>query len=231
MTDILTVDRFRTGKTYTIRQAAALAHVSMGTVRNWLFGFADPGGYHMAPLFGGKVKTEETTQVSFLELAELIIAARYRRYKIKLQRIRDAHLFAREEWGVPYPFASLDLTTVGGHILHRFEELNPDSGPQFVVLSSPNQFVLPELVAHEMDRFDYSPLDRFAERWYPHGKDVPIVVDPHYAGGRPTIAGRGVTVEIIRKRFYKARESVVSIARDFRLTRGEVEEAIRERAA
>ena len=215
-------DRFRTGKAYTIREAAQLADVSPGTVRNWLWGSTAPSGYEMEPVFGEKVKPEEVAQVSFLELSELIVAARWRKHRIKLHRIRDAHDFAFREWRLQYPFAHLNLTTLGGHILRRFEEEFPAPGPSFVVLSSPEQYVLPTFVQDELKRFDYSEDDKFAIRWYQYGQEVPIVVDPRYAGGKPAIKGRGISVEMLHKR-WKAGESFKSIARDFRLKQMDVE--------
>ena len=219
-------DRFRTGKAYTIRQAANLASVSQGTVRNWLWGSSTPQGYQMEPVFGSRAKPEEVAQVSFLELSELIVAARFRKHHIKLARVRAAHNFARNEWSLQYPFAHLNLTSVGGHVLRRFEEENPGVGPSFVVLSSPEQYILPGLVQDELTRFDYSD-DDFAERWHPYGREIPVVVDPRFAGGRPTIKGRGISVEILHKR-WKAGESFKSIAYDFRLAQKDVEAVLQQ---
>jgi uncharacterized protein (DUF433 family) len=220
-------DQFRTGKVYTIRQAAHLAGVSQGTVRNWLFGSTPKRGYSMEPVFGDKERTSEAARVSFLELSELVIAARFRRLNIRLQRIRLAHEFARKEWKVPYPFAHFELTSIGGHILRKFEEQAPSEGPRFVVLSSPDQVVLPDLVIDETENFDYSPIDKFAERWHLFGRGIPVVVDPRFAGGEPTIEGRGVRVEILRRR-WKAGESFADIARDFRLKPVEVEAVLQK---
>jgi len=227
VTNLITVeDRFRTGKVYTIRQAAHLAGVSQGTVRNWLYGSKGTDGYDMEPVFD-KTKTDEIARVSFLELSELVIAAQFRSAKIKLFRIRDAYHFARQEWNMEYPFATLDLRTLGGHILSQFEELKPSAGPRFVVLSSPNQYVLPRLVSETIEHFDYSPSDKLAERWHPYGRTVPVVVDPRYGAGKPTIEGRGVSVDILRKR-WKAGESFVQIARDFRLKPPDVEAVLQK---
>ncbi len=214
-------DPYRVGKAYTIAQAAVLADASRATIRNWLYGYqADE--YELMPVFGGRERPGESAApaVSFLELAELIVVARYRRLKIRLNRIRRAHEFARREWNLDYPFASINLTSLGGHILHRFEQEEPGPG-KFVVLSAPEQYVLPGIVRDELSHFDFEEsdpegTDPFALRWYPYGRTVPVVVDPRFAGGRPTIAGRGVTIEIIRRR-WKAGESFEAIARDFRL--------------
>ena len=217
-------DRFRTGKTYTVRQAADLAGVSPGTVRNWLFGSNAPSGYEMEPVFGpAKAKRpQEIARVSFLELSELIVAAHFRNLRIKLPRVRAAHDFARAKWELEYPFAHYNLTSIGGHILREFEEADPAPGGHFVVLSSPNQYVLPGMIKMQLEQFDYSDDDRFAERWYPFGRDVPAVVDPRFAGGKLTIRGRGVSVDIVSKR-WRAGEKVASIASDFKLSAPDIE--------
>lgn len=210
-------DPFRTGKTYSVSQAAALAKVSHGTVRNWLF-----GGLEVEPVFGSSEKGRgDLALVSFLELSELIVAARFRRLKIRLQRIRDAHDFASKDWKVDYPFAHLNLQSIGGHILSKFEEEQPAPGGHFVVLSSPEQYLLPGLVSEELANFEYAR-DKFAARWFPFGREVPVVVDPRFSAGQPTIVDRGVRVDIVRRR-WKAGETVSSIARDFELEPPQVE--------
>ena len=78
------------------------------------------------------------------------------------------------------------------------------------------------LVEQELSQFDYNPDDHFASRWYRYGREVPVVVDPHVAGGRPTIEGSNVSVDVIRKR-WKAGERVAYIAHDFQLRRADVE--------
>ena len=119
------------------------------------------------------------------------------------------------------PFAHLDLSSMGGHILARFEAESPGKG-HLVVLSSPEQHVLPKIVKEELSKFDYSEEDGFAVRWHPYSREVPIIVDPHYAGGKPIVAGSNVSVDIISRR-WRAGEKVALIARDFELRRADVE--------
>jgi uncharacterized protein (DUF433 family) len=217
-------DHFRTGKAYTIAQAAALARVNHQTVRYWVYGSAAPQD-RREPVFGLKSRRAgEVAQVSFLELVEIIVAARFRAKRIRLSRVREAHGFARAEWEMEHPFASLDLDSIGGHLLARFENEHPDATggrESFVVLSSPEQLVLPPMVSDELKRFDYDDA-RFAERWHMFGREIPVVVDPHVAGGRPTIKGSNVSVDIIHKR-WKSGEKVAYIAYDFQLRRADVE--------
>jgi uncharacterized protein (DUF433 family) len=221
------IDIYRTGKAYTVAQAARLAGTTPATVRRWLFGYDSPG-HQMVPVFGDRPARAETPiQVSFLELVEIIVVARFRtgvpgRTPVKLERLRRAHEFARMQFGLPYPFATLKLRQYGGHILHKFDEEFP--GPGFLALDVQGQWVLPTFVEQTIEQFDFD--DEFASRWYPYGKDVPVVLDPHYAGGQPSIHGRGLMVDIIHRR-WKAGQHIAFIARDFELPPAVVEKAIR----
>ena len=216
----------RTGKAYSIAQAARLAETSPATVRRWLFGYDAPG-HRMSPVFGARSRREESpVVVSFLELAEIIVVSRFRqggpsRRPLSLARMRRAHEFAREQFG-PYPFASLRLIEFGGHVLHEFEEQEP--GPRLAALDMHGQYALPQIVEQTLITFEYD--GEYVSRWYPRGKDVPIVVDPRYGGGQPTVLGRGVTVDIIRRRF-KSGQSIEFIAEDYDLEASIVQEAIR----
>lgn len=212
-------DSWRTDPLYTIVEAAHLAHVSHQTVRNWLYGYKVKER-DILPLLG---KQEKAPQVSFLQLTEILIVRGFRQNKIHLDRIRDAHDFAKVEWGIAFPFASLKLEPLGGHILHRFDEEKP--GKSLATLDTKlQQWTLPGLVIETIHTFDYEL--EFVSKWYPKGKDKPIVVDPRISAGLPTIKNRRVTIETIRRRF-KADYSIPFIASDLKLKKTEVEDALR----
>jgi uncharacterized protein (DUF433 family) len=125
-----------------------------------------------------------------------------------------------------YPFASLQLKELGGHILHEFDLREP--GRAALALDMGGQWVLPGLVREELTHFEYT--DDLASRWFPVGPDTPIVVDPRIAGGRPTIFGSGVTVDTVHGRF-AAGESIDFIAQDFGVERKAIEKALQFAAA
>ena len=230
---VVTLDRFRSGKAYTVAQAARLADTSPATVRRWLKGYSAPR-HHMEPVFGAK--PEDINRLSFLELVELIVASRFRKKKdahpgIPLERVRAAHTYAREQWNLPYPFASLKLLQDGVHILREFEELEA-GGATLLALDAGGQWALPGAVIDQFDNhleFSRQRNDPFAIRWRPYGTHVPIVVDPQVAGGQPTIAGRGITVETVRSR-RETGESLQSLAEDYEVPVRILEEVL-ERAA
>ena len=76
-----------------------------------------------------------------------------------------------------------------------------------------------------VDQLDYE--HELASKWWPVGRDVPIVVDPQFSSGVPTIAGRGVTVGTIHKRFTEGNLGIDFIMGDYQLEREQVEHAIR----
>lgn len=209
---------WRTDPLYTIAEAARLAKVSSVTVRRWLFGY-QTADRQVPPIFG---EQEKGPLVSFLQLAEIVIAYSFRTRHVKLETVRRAHQFAKREWSLEYPFATLDLEPLCGRIMRRFE--GDESMASLMELDARGQWTLPGIVRRTQDNFEYEL--ELAARWYPVGKSVPIVIDPRFSAGMPTIPERRVTIQTIRKRF-EVGYSIGFIASDLKLKRNIVEEAIR----
>jgi uncharacterized protein (DUF433 family) len=212
---------WRTQKMYSFTEVAHLAHVSIGTVRNWLLGYTTTQG-RIEPLF--KIHQQEEKVCSFLELIEIVVASNFRKAEHKpFRTVRLAYDNARRIYNLDYPFASIELKAIGGHIVHIMRI--PEASLQ--AIDQPEQYTIPGLVQQiltEQIEYEYD----LASRWYPVGKNVPIVVDPRISAGLPVIKGRGITVEAIYKRF-KAEQDIAFIERDFELQRGIVEKVIRFR--
>lgn len=211
---------WRTQPMYSFSEAAHLAHVSVSTVRNWLLGYFTERG-EVKPLFNGNF--EEEKACSFLQLIEIVVAAKFRKAEhVKLSRVRDAYDNAKKFFRFEYPFASVELKGIGGHIVHVIRV----PGISLQSLDVLEQFTLPGLVQETIEQIEYE--GDLANRWYPIGKDIPIVVDPQISAGLPVIDGRGITVEAIYKRF-KANQEIAYIEKDYKLEHGIVEKAIRFR--
>jgi uncharacterized protein (DUF433 family) len=176
----------------------------------------------MRPVFSAKKGTTELAEVSFLALAEIVVVSRFRQREVTLQTLRRAHAYAREALGLDYPFAWLHLKTDGLHVFSDFEKEHP--GASLLTLDKNGQLTLLGNVIRALELFDYE--DDFAARWYPLGRTVPIVVDPRYGAGRPTIPNRRLPVAAVYSR-WKAGESIGFIASDYSLSRGLVETALR----
>jgi uncharacterized protein (DUF433 family) len=73
---------------------------------------------------------------------------------------------------------------------------------------------------------DLDYYNEFARRWYPLGKNEPVVVDPDYGFGLPVVVGSGVRTESIAEQYY-AGDKVEHIAYDFNVTQEQIESALK----
>ena len=222
MTTLASVSNaWRIRPAYTISQAAKLAGVSSNTVRRWLYGVENPST-KMRPVFGRKNKLKEAAvEVSFLQLAEIVVVGRFRQRKVKLDTLRQAHGYACTALNLDYPFAWLHLKSDGIHVFSDFEKDHPDAS--LLTLDKNGQLTVPGNVIKALELFDYE--EEFAARWYPIGRSVPIVIDPRYGAGRPTIPERRLPIASIYNR-WKAGENIGFIASDYSLSRKLVETAL-----
>ena len=204
---------------YSFSEAARLAGVSISTVRNWLFGYTIEER-QVAPLLKAP---PDTTCCSFLNLIEIMVAARFRKAEgTSFQTVKRTYENARRLYSLEYPFAhyKLRLKAIGGHIVHMIKERG-----SLQAIDTPEQYTIPNLVIEMTEQLEYEL--ELAAKWYPVGKKIPIVVDPYISAGVPTIKGRGITVENIEKRFYVGKQPFEFIAKDLELEQRVVEEIIR----
>ena len=210
------LNSWRTQPMYSFGEAARLAHVSSSTVRNWLLGYTDRDR-EIPPLFSSH--TGDVPRVSFLQLIEITVAAKFRKAGgVSYSRVYDSYANAQESYNLQYPFAHLKLESLGGHIIARMHGEEPGQSHQ--TLDSPAQWSLPGMVLETVHQIVYE--EDLAARWFPVGQDQPIVVDPRISTGIPTIVGRGVTVQTIRRR-WKAGYKIDFIAQDLALETSLVE--------
>ena len=212
-----TQEQWRTGAMYTFGEAARLSGVSVPTVRRWLQGY-DTGNSATPPVFGD---VYDRPLVSFLQLIEIAMASRFRTKHVSLKNVTKAYENAREQYKVDYPFARLQMEAWAGHI---FDMMQADDHDSLSSLDAPGLKTLPGLVQEALASIDYE--GNLASRWYPVGRDIPIVVDPRFAAGLPAIEHRGVPIAHIKMRF-QGGQSIGYISRDLELQRNQVEQAIR----
>ena len=92
------------------------------------------------------------------------------------------------------------------------------------MLDPSRQLTLPGIVLETIHQVDFE--EELASRWFPVGRHVPIVIDPRFSGGLPTIPERRVTVATIRRRWL-AGQAIDFIADDLVLEPPLVENVLR----
>lgn len=216
------LDTYRTGNMFTVPEAARIVGAHRRTVGRWL------QGDDTRPVFSDR--RANRGRISFLELAELLVAVRFVQHGGKLEKVRAAHRTAQRRWpDIPYPFASKRLLQLGGEIIHE-SDLEYGKG-NALAISHDGQWALPDMVYQAMLLFEFNEQDQMASKLYPAGRDAPIVIDPRVAAGRPTLVNTSITVKAVRERHVRRHEPIVAIARDLGISPKLVEAAVHYQAA
>ena len=172
--------------------------------------------------------------LSFINLVEAhVLAAIRRRHGVKLPKVRKALDYVLRQFRVERPLIDQAFQTDGLDLfVERYGEL--------INASREGQRAMKEIIGVYLKR-----IERDAKgipiKLYPFTRDTQaeaapasdprvVVMNPKVSYGRPVIDGTGIPVSSIYER-YKAGDSVVDLAQDFRLEIGAIEEAIRCEAA
>jgi uncharacterized protein (DUF433 family) len=217
---------------YRFPEAARLVERPTETIRRWAIG-------HQR-LYQGRPATDEPLiqidgsaerdrlPLSFLNLIELRFLASYRQ-GVSLPAIRRALEFAAHELGVDRPLLEVEFATHGRELFLRYAE---EGGEQyFLNASRRGQVAWPEDATLLLESLEYDAGEHAAYRWWPLGKQRPVLLDTRLNGGRPSTAEAGVRTVAIATRANSG-WSIGDIAADVAASTDEVEAALQlERAA
>jgi uncharacterized protein (DUF433 family) len=191
---------------YTIPEAAAYSGIPVSTVRRWSLG-------HVRTYHGQRRRDEPLIQLdgsryavplSFLNLLELRFLASYRR-RVPLQAIRRALEYAGTALGEERPLLTVDFRTRGRSLFLKFAEeageddavlLDVSRGGQFSI-DTASEKLWPSALDEFMRSVDYDDEQRAAFRWWPLGREKPVIINTLYNGGRPSTAVSGVRTRAI----------------------------------
>jgi len=162
--------------------------------------------------------------VTWGEFVEAGFLREYRKSR-SLQRLRPVIDKLREDFGVPYPLAHFKPFVGPG--LHLTLQAQQGADPEDLMIVyeiMTGQLVLAYEAREFLERVDFAPSDdRWAERIRPAGRASPVVIDPRFSFGAPTI--RGIRTEAIAE-LIEAGEPAEAVAEDFSLDPEEVKAAV-----
>lgn len=212
------MDNFLTRDTYSVAEAARLLRVSPATLRWWLEG-REPYQPVIRP------EPSESGDVTWGEFVEARFLRAYRKRR-SLQRLRPVIARLREEFDVLYPLATCQPFVGPGLELtlrtQQAENLPDDLAIVYEIGSG--QLVLTPVASQFIERVHFAEEDpRWALRILPQGKDSPVVIDPEYSFGAPTV--RGIRTEALAE-LVDAGEPVEEVADDFSLSVADVKAAV-----
>lgn len=211
-------NNFLTRATYSVAEAARLLRVSPAALRRWL-----EGSGRNRPV----IRPEPTGSgdVTWGEFVEAWFLRAYRKRRAR-QHLRPVIARLREELGVMNPLATgrpfvgpgLELTLR----TQQAEKLPDDLAIVYEIVSG--QLVLTPVARQFTERVQFAEENpRWALRILPQGGDSPVVIDPEYSFGAPTV--RGIRTEALAE-LVDAGEPVEDVADDFSLSAADVKAAV-----
>ena len=159
--------------------------------------------------------------VTWGEFVELGYLRGYRRALVSLQHIRPVIERLREELGLRYPLAHSRPWVYDRQLVLRIqEEAHLDASLAFIIRSG-QELMLAREVESYLQKVEFTDDD--VARLRPAGKTSPVVIDPEFSFGRPSI--RGVATERIAE-LYRSGASPEFLAEAYELPISDINAAI-----
>jgi uncharacterized protein (DUF433 family)/DNA-binding transcriptional MerR regulator len=210
---------------YLLPHLARLTELNAPRVRRWLEGYqykSRAGDKRRSdPLFRRERRDGERI-FTFIDLVEVLFVKTFLDQGVSMRTIRLVQREAAEEFEVRHPFCVKKFETDGETIFERFSR----DGREHLLDRKRRQFVNVTIFNPLIKKLDYDRVSREAMRWWPMGKDTPIVVDPKHAFGAPSVASAAVTTATLFASV-RANKSAENVADWFGVTIDEVRAAVR----
>jgi uncharacterized protein (DUF433 family) len=209
-----------TAPRYSFAETDRLAGVSRGTSKRWLTGYTywyAPGELRASPPVNPE--GEHHGGAAFIDLMEIVVIGGLRRKGFSLPTIRRINEFCQV-----YLHSTRPLVT---------EKFKVDGRDAFMVAGSMHlvnvnakagMLAWSEVLDPFLENVDFE--NELARRWWPCGREEPVVLDPDYGFGLPVIHGTSVRTEIVAERAL-AGDSAGEIAYDFGLGHHQIDSALR----
>lgn len=132
-------------------------------------------------------------ELSFLDLIELfVVKGMNDEMGLSIQSIRRAAAYLMEHHsGLEHPLASRRLETDGKDLFLRLGH-ERSAKADLINVSRRGQAVFGQVVKIYLRKIDFNRKTTLAERWWPLGRSVPVVLDPKIAFGAPHVVVGGI---------------------------------------
>jgi uncharacterized protein (DUF433 family) len=213
---------------YSLPEAARLVRKPKDWVGRTVKGYAFSGrkGKRSSspPLFRGQFEAVDgIINLSFRDLIELVFVRDFLDHGVSWPVIRRAAEVAAEWFKeTDHPFCVKQFSTDGSRIFARAE--SEAGGDAHMIDLAQRQHVFAEITTPFIKQLEYSATGGLL-RWYPMGKEQPVVLDPRLSFGAPIIRGHGVPTSALYAALQTG-ESENSIAEWYELPQDAVHAAL-----
>ena len=212
---------------YTVLEASHYLRIPPSTIKSWVTGrdYQVQAGQRRFHRLIRPAQEEPVRLLSFVNLVEAHVLHSIRHiHQVRLRKVRFALDYVERQFGDRHPLATQQFQTDGVDLF--IEKLG-----NLIIASAGGQVALREAFEAHLKRVEHD-VHGIAARLFPFTRpshaDQPkiIVIDPRVSFGRPIIAGSGIPTSAIVER-YHAGESTDHLAKDYRRSPEEIEEAVR----
>ncbi|MDB6111063.1 MAG: hypothetical protein JWR69_2813 [Pedosphaera sp.] len=213
---------------YSVSEAARLTGVSEGRIRRWL------RGYHYKlrkedrvspPLWSGQLEPiDHKIALGFLDVVEVRFVDAFLKSGVSWTIIHKAREMAGARFpGESHPFCTRRFVTDGHGI---FVELHTEAAPPRFLEIVRDQQVFAEIMRPFVKGLEFGEGNSL-ERWWPMGREQPVVIDPKRNFGQPTLAREGIPTSVLAKSVETNEGSVEEVADWYEISPESVKAAIR----
>lgn len=203
---------------YSVQDVSRITHLSVDKIRRW---FKELSDKNYEGLSSNQKSDVETMRISFHGLIELVVIGTLRENGFTLSNILKAKADLLSKSKKIYPFATnnvkVNLKVIPGKgIYFKFPE-------GLVKLDGTGQYNM-DFIFEFFANIEFD-IDGIALRLFPLSHSKLVVIDPKIGGGKPSITGKGIYVDMIQ-RAHQGKNSIESIMDQFELNADEINAAL-----
>lgn len=208
---------------YTAPAAARLLGETPAKIRRWAFGYRRHGVERPPAITTDVAALDGVRILTFLELVELMFIQGLLATGLSWPKVREASRVAADLLEKErHPFATKRwFADAAALYLQLGQEHNEEL---LIEVAGHAQLAMPSVLRPYLTQLEFGA-SGLAQRWFPRGPTIPIVVDPQRAFGMPVTARGGVPTETIAA-LHRAGDPIEAIAAWYRLDEAEVAAAV-----